>query len=103
MGALRPLGSLGADSSGHATTTGLPLSETHGKLLPWDPPEFGIPASVLACMRDELRKTLVDRAIAVGRQRVSKREARDTSDDNWLKEAVGLIAAHAKIRRPGDL
>ncbi|KAM5546231.1 hypothetical protein V8D89_000357 [Ganoderma adspersum] len=41
--------------------------ETHGKVLPWDPPQFGIPKAVLTQLRDELCEKLVQEAVEVGK------------------------------------
>ncbi|KAI1784940.1 hypothetical protein LXA43DRAFT_172548 [Ganoderma leucocontextum] len=69
--------------------------ETHGKVLPWDPPQFGIPKSVLTQLRDELREKLVEKAIAVGKRRTPKV---DTKDEVQYKEDI--LAIHSEIRLP---
>ncbi|KAI1794071.1 hypothetical protein LXA43DRAFT_156494 [Ganoderma leucocontextum] len=46
---------------------------THNIVLPWDPPHFGIPKSVLKQLRDEIRDKLVHLAVEQGKaQRVLK-------------------------------
>ncbi|KAI1784948.1 hypothetical protein LXA43DRAFT_172747 [Ganoderma leucocontextum] len=69
--------------------------ETHGKVLPWDAPQFGIPKSVLTQLRDELREKLVEKAIAVGKLRSPKVEV--TSDE---EEYEDILAIHSKIILP---
>ncbi len=41
-----------------------PYLETHGKVLPWNPPQFGLPKPVLVKLRDELREKLIEKALA---------------------------------------
>ncbi|KAI1786931.1 hypothetical protein LXA43DRAFT_1031784 [Ganoderma leucocontextum] len=43
------------------------LPVTHDVVLPWDPPLFGIPKSVLKRLRDELREKLVHLAVELGK------------------------------------
>ncbi|KAI1786869.1 hypothetical protein LXA43DRAFT_749798 [Ganoderma leucocontextum] len=51
------------------------LPGTHDVILPWDPPLFGIPKSVMRQLRDELRDTLADVTIQVAKRNVSIRNS----------------------------
>ncbi|KAM5534161.1 hypothetical protein V8D89_012181 [Ganoderma adspersum] len=51
----------------------LVLPGTHDVVLPWEPPPFGIPKSVMTQLRDELRDRLVNHAMAVGGRSVDER------------------------------
>ncbi|KAI1783436.1 hypothetical protein LXA43DRAFT_1046777 [Ganoderma leucocontextum] len=82
-------------SLGNSEAFVFPHLKTHGKVLPWDPPQFGIPKSVLTQLRDELRRNLVEKAIAVANPPVPEV---DTSDEDEHDEDI--LAIHDKISLP---
>ena len=70
-------------------------------MLPWDPPQFGIPKSVLKQLRDELWERFVGKAISVGRLRVC--EADQPGSDGYTYDEDILAIYGEEVRAPDGL
>ena len=54
------------------TPKSLCLPGTHGHILPWDPPSFGIPEGVLAELAEKLRQEAIRLAIKNATKKITR-------------------------------
>ncbi|TFK86881.1 hypothetical protein K466DRAFT_599975, partial [Polyporus arcularius HHB13444] len=61
------------------------LPGSHGVIFPWTPPPFGIPSNILRLFREELKRLIVDWAIAqIDHLNTSRQSPPESGDDNGI-------------------